>query len=170
MMGQSGLTAAAPHLCVLVDREGPAIQAPAIIALGMLGVAQAAGTLLNHHDDHEGALSPHIELAMWRLGRSLRDEDYRAWAAGELEFAPHSVYFLGGRLMPAFQPSIALQALSSADPVARREAALLLGSLGDGSERMALEQGLASEPDPLTRAVFEQAVARARRREAAGST
>jgi HEAT repeat protein len=167
VVGQSRLTAAVPHLCNVVDREGPAFQGPAIVALGKLGSPQAAGTLLNHYDDSNGGMQPHIELAMWRLGRDFRDEDFSAWAQGALEFAPHSVYFLGGRLLPTFQPSIAREALASEDPRARREGALLLGALGDGSERAALEERLMNETDPLNRNVLEKAVALARERNAA---
>ena len=167
IVGQSRLNGAVPHVCALVDREGPAIQGPAIVALGNLRSPLAAGTLLNHYDDAEGGLQPHIELAMWRIGKDLRDEDFRAWAAGEFEFAPHSVYFMGGRLIPSFQPAIAEHALQSADPRARREGAILLGSLGNGSERTLLEERLAGETDPLTRAVLQRAVTLSREREIA---
>jgi hypothetical protein len=135
----------AERLCNLLEEPDRELVRSTVIALGEIADGVAIGPVLNVYDAFDGALQADVELAAWRMCQPLDDAGYDAWAAGDRDLTPHSVYFFSGGLKLELQEPELRDLLTHGDTLVAREAALLLGISGTATSLEALSR-LANAP------------------------
>ena len=139
-MGASKVAEAVHSLIALLEDANPSMQEQAVVALGKIGRSAALQPLLARWDTQDGRLRKPICVALRGLSSSVGANFLREFVESNSRVMAESAVFVSDQLERSDQlpKKWLLPLLASAEPLARRDAALLLAVFGDESDASAL--------------------------------
>jgi HEAT repeat protein len=161
-LGRTRARSVVPQLIELMDSGETATRDTTIEALGRIGDARALEPLLRKWRAEEPGLRPQLRLAMSRLcatpGLAALLEPLRSYqprAIADIYFIDDSLELFSGyrrdRIAPLFGSPL---------PAARRDALLLLATLGAKDDNETLQSSRDADSDPLNREIADLGIER----------
>jgi HEAT repeat protein len=134
----------------------------AITALGRIGTPDAVSPLLRLWSVEGGAYRKQIKAALVRMSNRSGPDSVEAHLRAGMKWQPAQIYFVDDawQLSRRYSEGLLDPALRSQNPESRREAILLIASLGAKTEAMKLENLRKEEPNPALRELAGLAAAR----------
>lgn len=139
-LGRLGSSNASEFLLPLLDDPQLALQEAAVTAIGRVRDARAFLPLVAKWDDHGGALRRRLDVALRQVCTETGSDDLTARFEWTYRRDPE-LYFITDNLelRRGYRPDLVRGELSSPDPLARKDAAVLLSYFGDASDGPRLE-------------------------------